>query len=354
MDVSLIYLSDLKHSGVVSATAHMYNSFKVMGHNPSIYKLRKRTEHRQRMIRGVPYRNLCYDDMMDIAYSTPSIITCIHIIDDAYREAANDLVLDGTGLLIEGTIELSRGNAGTEMLKRFADEGVMLAVIRPPLQEYAWKVHRLDSCVIPAPYVRSNPVRDEHYHAASFTTFWIRNNPEILFEANYLLPESKRIEIWGNFFGNPFWFLNGLPDHLKEVWDLKTKTAPYYNGPLSTSGTVQAAKIASMSGFCMNLKKFLSIDGIIDGGNLEYVTMETMDGMAVPVVNRGWMNRADDELVEDVNCLAVEDAKELVDLLTDYSRDDFLDIVSAGEEALEKHLPEHTVSLLLEYMGGTK
>jgi len=332
-----------------------------MGYNPAIYKLRSRTENKERLIRGVPYRNISYADMMEIARITPSIITCAHLADkeELYLRAVEELTIQyHAGMFVGGDGELSRGDKCTELVQYLAYGGMIVVTIRPALRDWCLEMFGLKSYFIPTPYVTVYDGHifnegDREYHAVSFTTLHRDKHVELSFVANTYLPDEKCIDIWGNFVGNPYWFWNGLPDYIKETFDLDTKAAPHYHGPLPTDNlTDTCTSISSNAEFALNLMYRKMTDGeSMDGGNLEHVSMESLDGGAVLIVHRNWLHRRDDELIENINCLAVEDAQELVDILMLYDRADFMDTARAGRDLLQGHSPAVVVPMYIDYLS---
>lgn len=198
-------------------------------------------------------------------------------------------------------------------------------------------------------------MEDREYYAVSFTTLHRDKNPVWLFEANYTLPDDRKIDIWGNFVGNPYWFWGGLPDHLKMQWDIDAKTAPNYHGKLSADDTTQAIEIASNAIFSFDLmNRKMAMSDMYDGGDLETVGLEALWGGSILIMHRNWVGHPESRLVPGENCLVVSNPTDIVEILSYANPRDYWHIAQAAHELLSAHMPNVVVQQYVEYLEGLR
>jgi len=357
MNINLLFLCDLKHGGPVNTLARLRYAFSAMGYGVTIYKLRKRTESRMRPLRGMSYINLCMNDMIEVTRNDLTLIVTAHLKDEQYIDASYELMVNhGAGLFVGGDGELARGDDCEDFARYLAAMGVKVIVPRESIRDWCSEVYGLDSVIarlpVPASMIPFDGIGNREHHAVSFTTLHRDKHTDWSFIANDNLPEDKRIEIWGNFVGNPYWFWNGLPDGIKEKWDLGMKLCLHYHGPLSAEDTNQAVVLASKSTYCMDLMdRKMALSDMYDGGDLETVGMEALCGGSILVMHRNWVScRSDSRLIENHNCVAVEDPQELEDLLLYEDPNNLVHTIYNGRKLLREHVPRVVVPLYVDYL----
>lgn len=337
VDIALFYMSDYKFGGFPAFTQHLHKSFKVMGYDPAIYKIRQRSEAKERYFGAETYyRNVSIGEALEIVRCCPSIITATEYKRDehGYIDA---LLKAGAGVVIHDWTEMDRGF--DDILLELEIRVVSIRSVNVEmLASYG-----VESVFIQHPYISAGiKPGNRHMRAVSLSRLdWDKNN-HIIVEANTVVSPRNVCYMWGSKYNRFF-----LKDKIYDVfpgWESRRFTGPYYMGPHLDIPNFPVW-MASNADFVVDMSV---IKG--DGGGTQYCFLEAIDGGAVLVLNSDWI--LDGGLFQhDYNCIAVSSADELADVLEYTTHDDYKDVLCNAGHILENHVPQVVIPQYLDYLG---
>lgn len=304
--MDLFYLSPNPYGGWVTYTAHLIDALKSVGYAPELFKIRPRSERSKRPFGyGVEYRNISLEEAL--SRKGPKLVVAAAKNFSAETEA---LYAAGAGLVVHDPTEL----------KNLPDlkDGERTVVIRKVGMTFLPKAR-----FIRHPYTQNEVAGQKTKHAVSICRIDFDKHTDILLDANRLLPEDRKIDIRGfeNRIYTRFKIVPNYPEWVQSqaAYD-RTKTAAF--------------DLLAQSRFAVDMSR---IKG--DGGGTQYSFLEAMDAGAVNIIHRHWI-RDDDDMVENRNCLVVENAHHLAETLnTDHSKDQISEMRAEGLFQLSKHAP---------------
>lgn len=284
MQVDLFYLSPNPYGGWVTFTSHLMKSLRYAGVLPHLFKVRERSETTLRPFGySESYRNI---DMREaLARPYPKLIVAAA---KNFRDETVNLWDHGARLVVHDPTELKN-------LPKTVTTSTNTVVIRKAGLE-----HLPNATFIRHPYVRvQNPEQiDRTRHAISVSRVDFDKRTDILLDANRLLPEEKRISIRGfeNRIYTRFKIVPNYPEWKQSIGHF-------------ARGEEEAFKLLQQHLFHVDMSE---IKG--DGGGTQYTFLEAWDAGAINVINWKWC-KPDDDMRNDVNCIAVEDAAHLAAVL---------------------------------------
>lgn len=329
--VDLYYLSQNNVGGWVTYTVQLIHALEKVGVNVNLYKITKKTESKRRNFGfGVEYRNVSLEMALFNCTRNVSLITALA---KKYTEIAGTLHGAGASLVIHDPTELKN-------LPKNLDHTDCISV-----GEYAKNAFLPQSTFIPHPYKILNKIVNRTYkkaiykkhivkHAVSFSRIDFDKHTEILLDANRLLPEDWKINIWGfeNRIYTKFKIVPKYPE-----WE-QSKVA-YPRTPRSAYG------LASQHRFHVDMTE---IKG--DGGRTQYTFLEAWDAGTINIINSKWIKDYGNVMLPDVNCLIASDGKELALKLSEWpSVDEQARIIEAGEEQLREHDPVLVGNMFIKF-----
>lgn len=305
--VDLFYLSNNSYGGWVTYTAHLFKCLEATGIQTRLFRIGNRTEKRERNFGyGVNYRNVSMEDTHSLGNRKLVVAAA-----KRYLEETTWFYGTGAGLVVHDPTEL----------KNLPPLGDNIVVIRKAGLQYL-----PDATFIRHPYIArpSGGKVAKKVNALSVCRIDFDKYTDILLDANRLLPEDKRIEIRG--FENRIY--------------TKFKIIPEYPEWVQSRGayprTAEAAyEMLQQASFAVDMSQ---IKG--DGGGTQYSFLEAMNAGAVNIIHSNWVREGDD-MAPGKNCLAVDSAEELAEVLSrkpggrEHKR-----IVGNGLQHLENHSPE--------------
>jgi hypothetical protein len=335
-------MSKVKFGGFAAYTSHLCRAFRQCGHECNIYKIRVRTERNERdFLDGIGSTNISIEDaLIVIKNSDYAIVTATFW--RGWHEPISKLIEAGCEVVLHDHTDY-RGDF-KDFLQTY---GVRPVVIR--IANYT-NLHRdgLDPVYIPHPYVQFQTHKvPRDVHAVSVCRLDYDKHTDILIRANEHLPKDKQIQLWGAH--TRMYMFQKVVGKYKGWNDNKHYTGPNYPREQQT--------FPSTPGFAVMLNRraefscdMSAIKG--DGGGTQYSFLEAINGNAVLVLNRKWFVNSDDELIENFNCLAVDDDKQLASLLKLQSWGDFQTIRANARVVLDDHGSEYVVKRWIKFLRG--
>ena len=283
------------YGGWVTFTAHLSikNKFPV-------YKIGKRSEKNGRKYGyGVMYQNLNIEDILKL---DDIMITAI---DKHYYEYLH-LFPPKTKLVIHDPTELKTGKKRNPLIDDKLLEKFDIYVIRKSVQQYILENFKIKTTFMPHPFYQY-PISDKESindYAVSISRIDFDKNTDIILRANKILPEDKKIIIYGA--ENRLYVFHKLKElEFHKYWKGKyEKTLPMlYNDKQILKGA-----------------KFMIDLSVIhnDGGGTQYTFLEAIYNNCVLILHNDWIQK-DKLFIHNYNCFGVSNEHELKDiLLTEY------------------------------------
>jgi hypothetical protein len=315
MNVLLFYLAKPKYGGWPTYTAHLHRGLRELGYNPIVVKVGNKTENKYRNFgRKINYRNVCIEDLSELANKYPSIITAI---DKTFYEPAMRLFEVGVPLVIHDPTELKAG------IKESLPENII--VIRESMLN-----HLPMAQYFPHPYARrkNNPVK-KNKQAVTTSRVDFDKHTEIICEANTLLIEP--IDIYG--------FQNRMYAHFK-------LDEQYPNWESAYRGQFDAEDLYSGMRIAENYHNVVDLSQIKgDGGGTQYTFLEAANAGSNLILHAGWNPQG---LLADY-ATTITKATELVSAVEKPS------LPSESAELLLQHHDAKTIAAgYVEYLGWPK
>jgi len=330
--INLIFLADMSVGGASAYTCHLYRALSEQGHTPRIFKLAKRTESKLRSFNyGLPYQNLSIEDALYQTRNHWTLVTVAHW--DKFEDVLVPLFETGAGLVIHDPAEPKKG-----MLEYLSQIERKIIVIRKANVE-GFNEHGVDCHYIPHPYTRiysdtGFPTdMEKRRHAAAFSRVDWDKHTDIIIEANEDLQEERKIHVWG--------WENRLFTYHKIVERFPNWRDNYY-GLFPKAGNA-GQKLARKYKFSVDLSIIVG-----DGGGTQYTFMEAWDAGCVQIIHTDWLREDDPTMKSGVNCIAVNDAAELVARLN-MPVEAFQSTVVAGRELLKERASANIVPHIETY-----
>lgn len=322
MSVALFFMYRQFGGGTTSYTVHLYEGMRRAGLNPKIYRVKERGEHFERPFskyEGVKYRNITPEEGLEIARTTPSLMTapCNSKYLDFDPEIIGKLMKAGMRVTIHDPNEFQIYDHLDNIDKMRAP-----FCIRPTMKRFF-----PNAIMIPHPYVREYDRREyepdkRKYHAVSVARVTFVKRTDMILEANRKLPKKLKI------------VLRGAENRLYTKHVITPMFPEYVQGQVGFPMTWGASARECANGkLAVDMTWFPE-----DGGGSQYSFMEAWDAGTVNIIAKDWL-RYKGEMLDGVNCIAVEDSDEMAKKVRDLADADVSDMVNAGYKALEAHDP---------------
>jgi len=301
------------YGGWVTFTAHL-----CLKYNCDLLKIGKRTEKNKRKYGyGVEYKNTCIDDTVSMENI---LITAV----DKHHWEHMDKFPIGTMLVIHDPTELKgKENGIIKNINRFK-----IITIRKTVQELLKKEYGVDSDFLPHPFYEY-PKNDQpsDYYSLSISRIDFDKHTDLILQANMLLPEEKKIQIFGA--ENRLYVHHKLKElGFHEYWHGKfPKTLP-----LSHEGKD-----------LLNDCKFIVDMSIIkgDGGGTQYTFLEAIYHDCVLILHKEWVEQGD-TFKKDHNCYVVgytdDIGKEIADIIEKPLDKKYENILQNSKKILHDHI----------------
>lgn len=327
--VSLFYMSKVRFGGFVSYTSHLCKAFRKMGYKCNVYKIRTRTERNERNFNdGVGSTNVSIQDALAIMKrSDAAIVTATFW--RGWKDPISTLIENGAEVVIHDHTDY------TNEFRDFMQSNDVVPIVIRKANKRNLANDGLESVYIPHPYVRFPTKKVERdLHAISTCRLDYDKRTDIIIGANELLPRNKRVSMWGTH--TRMYMFQKIVGKFKGWEDIKHYTGPMYPR--------EQQHFPNTPGFAvlLNRRAHFSIDMSAiknDGGGTQYSFLEIMNGGAVLVLNSSWLLKGG-EMMDGSNCISASNSDDLVYILKNGSRGDYLDVVSNYVDILGAHTPE--------------
>jgi hypothetical protein len=333
-NINFMFLVDnVKYGGFAVYTAHLYESFKRVGYNPRIFKIRKTSSAKPKQF---THNLTCYsidvEHAENLARNEPTIIVCTYW--KQYAAEIVRLLRAGASIILHDPTEYASG-----LFDAIKACGTRTVCIRQRnvenLREFGVK-----SKFIMHPYIRARVPTKRGYvkwNAVSYSRVDFDKHTEIIVEANKLLPPESRVAIFGEL--NRIYAFHKLDKDTPEWRNEYHGTFPM--DPWAAVG------LARQANFVVDMS---AIKG--DGDGSQYTFLEAWDAGTPLLLNAKWINRGDGEMQRGENCEAVEDGRQLAAMLEwEPSELAFARLPKGGEQSLLQHAPDVIIPQYVAALG---
>jgi hypothetical protein len=293
--MNLIYMARPIYGGWVTFTAHMSIKNKY-----EVYRIGNNTEKKKRKYGyGVEYRNLIIEDILNLK---DIMITAI---DKQYYQYLH-LFPPRTKLVIHDPTELRTGKKKNPLIDNKLLYNFDIYVIRKSVRDYIKREYNIDTTLINHPFYQYPRTDKEsiNEYAVSISRIDFDKNTDIILKANKLLPEDKKITIYGA--ENRLYVFHKLKElDFAKYWRGKyEKTLPMlYDGK----------QILKAPKYMIDLSVIAN-----DGGGTQYTFLEAIYNDCVLILHNDWIKK-DNIFIDKYNCFVIRDENELKDILdTEY------------------------------------
>lgn len=315
MNSFLLYLAKPTYGGWVTFTAHLSLKYGL-----PINKISTRTEKRERPYGyNVNYRNINIDSLKElINMGYKPIITAIdknfyHIL---------DIIPDGSTIVIHDPTEFNKKQKKI-VLDNLSRLNVI--VIRKTVQDLLLRDYSIQSTYKPHPYVPSLTKCNNKNGAISISRIDYDKNIEMIVKANAMLTMDKRVEIYGE--PNELYIYRKLKEY--DHFNIK-EPGTMYRGHFPKDFNV-------LSSLLCNKKYVVDCSTIHqDGGGTQYTFLEAIDAECILILNKKWVNSSHSIWKDGVNCLAIDNHQDLVNLLT-HETVNHKKIISESKKIMQFH-----------------
>tara|TARA_R100000655_G_scaffold33022_1_gene65133 strand:- start:10145 stop:11149 length:1005 start_codon:yes stop_codon:yes gene_type:complete len=320
MKVDLFYNSPNTYGGWVTYTSHLIDTLQAVGAEVSLFKIRPRSEKRTRNFGyDKRYRNISMEEAL--ARSNVKLIVAGA---KNFKKTTDTLYHDGNAFIVvhdptelknlPEPLDMNRcvviRQRGVETLP-LANNSILLPY-RPTFIRH--------------PYVQKElPFASRKHLAISTSRIDFDKHTEILLDANRLLPENKKIVIRGfeNRLYTKFKIVPKYPEWVQSKAHYPRENDYAFN---------------LMCDYIFNVDMTL-IKG--DGGGTQYTWLEAWNAGCIPIIHREWLLDTPDDMRENYNCIVIETAKQLAEVLQMPMSDTVLqDFRQNGFDSLKQHEPE--------------
>lgn len=314
--IHLFYLTHLNFGGWATYTAHLTLALEqVLGaENVHLWKIGNKSEHWSRPFGySVNYRNITPEDALALVHKGEPVL--IVALARQRFDVGLPMLQAGARIVIHDCDEMKNELKDTlESVKK------RIITIR---DNTLVKSH--GALYIPHPYVPQGDgsPSTRKVHAISTCRIDFDKHTEWLLEANDVLPEAKRIKIYG-YENRAYAFRKILPR-----WTWWKQSKAHYPREID-----YAYRLLHEATYMIDMSHIKN-----DGGGTQYSFLEAIDAGAVCVLNDAWFGRKG-EMVAGKNCLSVRDSRELTVLLKVKPNPATLAQVStAARKILKAHQP---------------
>lgn len=315
MKVAIFFFRPWFGAGSTTFTAHLHKGLKVAGHEPMVYRVADSAQpwdHKFGDYEGVAYRVVTYPEAKRIVAGQPSLMSAVErpphirdgIIDTLMRLGMRAVIHDD-------------GEAQTHDWS---------AARRPICVRQAVTALVPGSVWLPHPYVRQRvaaAAAGVKSGAVSLARVSPAKRPEIILQANRLLPAESRIAFLGM---EARLYSKKLRADYGDVFTRQPRGGIAF--PLTFEAPVTAAAGAELHVDMSYFKR--------DGGGTQYAELEAMDAGCVNVMRVDWF-RFPGDLQAGVHAISVADAAELAKTVAAGEPPNAAAIRAAAEQLLTAH-----------------
>jgi uncharacterized protein YkvS len=318
-ETQFLYLHRYLYGGATTFAAHLLHKVAAFKKNNIVLRVGKKYESKLREFGyDLYYRNISFTALKNIKY--PFIV----LFKDNFIQVL-DLLNEGKGIS-SNTIMVIHDHRDISDKSVSQVKNYKLITIRKTVQEYLKNKYDLDSTFMYHPFY-SYPIisKESRKGAISISRISFEKNTDIIINANKIL-ENLAIRLYGcpsRMYVHLY--LGGLKGDFKK----------YYCGKFDKSFEALTG-LLSESKFVVDLSVLTH-----DGGGTQYTFLEAIHNGCALILHRRWLENSDlrpyyCDFREGYNCLAVENEKELVELIK--NDPDTTKIVANANKLMSRHI----------------
>jgi hypothetical protein len=314
----LLYLARPKYGGWVTFTTQLAKINDI-----HITKITKRGEKKKRDFGyGVKYINRPLSQLQKLEKNDRLIITAI---DKTYHYILDNIDLSKTSIVIHDPTEIK---SNKKFLLDYLPQ-MKVITIRKNVQTYLNNLGIINQ-YIPHPYLVTNERRlvnqiPQHRNGiVGISRIDWDKHTDIILQANQIL--DNPIELWGDKNDRYVYQKLKLLDSMK-----KEDTSSCYRGRFGLD-TESLQNILKTKEYMIDLSRIQH-----DGGGTQYTFLEAIHNGCILILNRAWVDTPDSIWQDGVNCLAVSNSNELVQLVHTLQHKSLQHIQCKAEDILNYH-----------------
>lgn len=338
MEVGIFFLRPWLGGGTTTFTAHLFKAIEAAGYDPLIIRVKERGEERTRPFakyEGVRYQNMDVRQAMRYAQMNPTVLGSPanskylvkpDLIAQLMKRGMRTVIHDPNEFQIYDHLEKGKKLPTTPIC------------IRPTIQRFY-----PEAIWIPHPYMRVNFSKTVAWYnpnrkpAVSIARIASVKRPQIILEANRLLPKKLRVKLMGAEYRM---YTRNLEKRFPDVFKQSGKTFQF---PMTFDAPV---RLAEKYRFNVDMTYFPD-----DGGGTQYAQMEAMDAGTINIMHEDWFRYKGGELKIGKHVLAIREPKELAMLLqSGIAESDARFIRDECDNLLKRHAPERIGNRYMEIL----
>lgn len=302
--VGIFFFRPWLGAGSTTFTAHLSKAFALAGFKPMVYRVADRPMPGTLPFggyEGVVYQNISMAEARSLVKSQPTLLAAT----GAHPHVRHDVVGTLLGLGMRAVVHDDRESSMRDW-KGLKPVICVRKAVSALIPGSVW---------LPHPYARQTPaavVAGKHHNrrraghlnhrvAVSIARIAASKRPQLILDANRLMPIDDRVELLGMEDSS---FTRQLAVNYKDVFVRRARPGPAF--PFTFADPVRQCRGAS---FHVDMSWFAS-----DGGGTQYAQLEAADAGCVNVMHADWF-RFDGDLKAGVNAVAAADAAALAAVL---------------------------------------
>jgi hypothetical protein len=300
--IALFHNNYRNPNGTITLTEHLVKMFSQMGEEARIYRIREHPGKPKPIstFGGTTAYEITLEEALEISYANPSLIThFMHKKTDVELGYAVELIAKTSCPFI---IHDPRGFA-KDVLDVASTVQAMIVFIRPSNRIKFKNDYTCDArtTFLLHPYIRHDiSEKSQQYRAVSISRIGREKKIEIICGANRLLPESKKIAIFGAESDRLYTHFT-LDKEYPEWREYYLKEPQKYD--------IDSYELCCMSQYTVDMTEFKG-----DGGGSQYTFLEAMDADSALILNSHWVNYPG-EMKEHYNCMIAGNSEELAHIV---------------------------------------
>jgi hypothetical protein len=300
--VGIFFFRPWLATGATTFTAHLFKALELAGASPMIYRVADRPISGTLAFggyEGVSYQNISIAAARSLVKSQPTIMAASAAHPHVRHDVIGQLLSLGMRAVVHGDAEAAARD-WTGLRPVICVRQALTALIPGSVwlpQPYA---RHTPAAVVPGKHHKRRqqsaaPVN--HRVAVSIARIAASKRPQLILDANRLLPPDDRVELLGM---EDAVFTRQLAADYKDVFTRRARPGPAF--PFTFADAVCQCRGAS---FHVDMSWFAR-----DGGGTQYAQLEAADAGCVNVMHADWF-RFDGDLKAGVNALGAADAAAL-------------------------------------------
>lgn len=308
-------------TGAAVFTEHLYKLLTGAGEEVRVCAVRAKASKPKPIMKfgGIMVENITIEEAIELGTENPALMT--HAMRGGIEEKLCAQLIETTGIPF-----ISHGPRGVldSQFKAAKISGSTIVFIRAATEKFFHSKYGDDikTVYLRHPYIRGTKIASYNkiHNAVSISRIAREKNTDIVVRANELLPENKKIDIFGS-----------ISDRIYSYFDLDKKFPDWrknYFGEQQRNN-VDSFNLCRNSNFTVDMSTFK-----VEGGGTQYTFLEAMDAGCCLVLHSDWL-KYEGEMIEGYSCISVSNETELAKLVQKKPI-----LLPGYEEILEMHSME--------------